>query len=240
MTTIDYDWADAQLRDFIEQIEETKKLRGDKNATARVKQYVPVVRGILMRIDPDLAQFKTGGLAVWDKALDAAHAGIGAITAATEVERRMGPPISRADLREFHPTVAGAARKAFGSEDYAQAVSLAAEQVVQEVKTRTGRADIGGTDVWRQAFSSKDPEPGKPRLRWPGDEKDAEVSGINEGLRHLAPGLQMTVRNPSIHHPGEPMARQAALERLSALSLLAGLVEQCDLVEVAADPEVSQ
>lgn len=238
MTTIDYVWAEDQLREFIEQIEETKKLRGaDRGATARVKQSVPVIREILLRLDPYLAQFKTGGFAVWDKALDAAHAGIGAIRAATEVEQKMGPPLSQSDLSEFHPAVAAVARKAFGSEDYTQAVSLAAEQVVQQVRTQTGRSDVVGTDVWKQAFSAKDPEVGKPRLRWPGDQKDVDVSGMNEGLRQLAPGLQMTVRNPSIHNPNEPMSRQAALERLSALSLLAGLVERCDLVEV---PEGSQ
>lgn len=238
MTTIDYPWAEAQLREFIDLIEEAKKLRGgDKGALPRVKQAVPAVRAILQRLDPDLAEFKTGGFAVWDKALDAAHGGIGAIKAATEVEEKMGPPISHADLSNMHPTVAGAARKAFGREEYTEAVGLAAEQVVQEVRARTERSDIVGTAVWQQAFSDKGPEPGKPRLRWPGDPDDVDARGMNEGLRHLGPGLQMTVRNPAAHNSQEPLTRQEAVERLSALSLLAGLVEKCDVIRVF---EVSQ
>lgn len=241
MTTPDYAWAEEQLRAFIHQIEETKKLRGgDKGALSEVKQAVPVVRAILQRLDPELAGFKTGGFAIWDKALDAAHAGIGVIKATTEVEARMGPPIGQDDLSNMHPTVVGAARKAFGREDFTEAVSLAAEQVVQEVRARTGRFDIVGTAVWQQAFSEKDPAAGKPRLRWPGDPSDVDVRGMTEGLRQLGPGLQLTVRNPAAHHSQDPLTRQEAMERLSALSLLAVLVEECEVVKTSDDEDPSQ
>lgn len=241
MTGTEYDWAEHQLREFITLIEDTKKLRGgNKNSTSRVKQEIPVIRQILLRLDPDLASFKTGGFAIWDKALDAAHAGIGAIKAANEVEKRMGPPLSHDDLSAFHPTVAGAARKAFCREDHTQAVSLAAEQVVQEARARTGRTDLVGVDIWRQAFSSSEPKVGAPRLRWPGDPSDVDVKGMNEGLRNLSQGLQIAVRNPSTHHPDGLMSRQEALERLAGLSLLATFVEQCDLVLAAgSDTEAS-
>lgn len=229
-----YEWAEHQLREFIALIEETKKFRGStKDAVARVKQEVPVVRQILLRLDPELAGFKTGGLAIWDKALDAAHAGIGAIKAATEVERRMGPSLPQTDLGALHPTVAGAARKSFSREDYSQAVSIAAEQVVQEARSRTGRTDLVGIDVWRQAFSSSPPSAGAPRLRWPGDPSDVDVRNMNEGLRDLAAGLQRTVRNTSAHHPDAGISREEAIERLAALSLLATFVERCEMISAS-------
>lgn len=101
--------------------------------------------------------------------------------------------------------------------------------------------ELTGVDVWQQAFSSDEPKPHAPRLRWPGDQDDADVRTMNNGLRNLSLGLQMTVRNPSTHRPDEPVSRQGALERLSALSLLATMVEQCDLVRGAdEDGEASQ
>ena len=238
MTTLDddqngYSWAEAELRAFIEAVDASKAFRprDSKEPIAKVKQMLPVVREILLRLDPRLADFKVGGLTGWDAAEDAAHAGIGAIKAATEVEARMGSPRGHSGLEGFHPTVQAAARKSFGNEDYTQAVSLAAEQVVQSVRAQTDRMELTGVDVWQQAFSSDEPKPDAPRLRWPGDKNNADVRTMNSGLRNLSLGLQMTVRNPSAHHPDEPESRQGALERLAALSLLATLIEQCDLVQ---------
>lgn len=104
-----YSWAEAELRAFIRAVDESKAFRprDSKAPTAKVKQSLPVVREILRRLDPTLVDFKVGGLAGWDAAADAAHAGIGAITAATEVEARMGPPRGHSSLEGFHPTVQG-------------------------------------------------------------------------------------------------------------------------------------
>jgi uncharacterized protein (TIGR02391 family) len=130
----------------------------------------------------------------------------------------------------MHPTVWGQSARLWRDGHYRQAVSAAADGVVQLVKSRTGRHDIEDTSQWQQAFSEKDPEPGKPRLRWPGDQADKTVTSMNSGLRQFAPGAQMTIRNPATHGPGE-LTQQEAVERLSVLSLLARWVDQCDLVE---------
>jgi hypothetical protein len=98
------------------------------------------------------------------------------------------------------------------------------------VKTRTRRNDIAEAALWQQVFSDREPQPGQPRLRWPGDPNDRNVSSMNAGLRSFAPGVQMTIRNSAAHGLGE-LGEQAALERLSALSLLARWVDECELVE---------
>lgn len=120
----------------------------------------------------------------------------------------------------MHPTVWGAAARLRGNGHFREAVAGAAEAVVLMVKTRTKRNHIAETSLWHQAFSDKDPQPGQPRLRWPGDPTDRDVSTMNAGLRSLAPGVQMTIRNSAAHGLGE-LDQQAALERLSNLSLLA-------------------
>lgn len=134
------------------------------------------------------------------------------------------------DVAQLHPAVWGQAARLWRDEHYRQAVSAAADGVVQLVKSRTGRGELEDTSQWQQAFSDKEPEPGKPRLRWPGDQTDRTVVSMNNGLRQFAPGAQMTIRNPATHGQGE-MAPQEALERLSVLSLLARWVDECDLVE---------
>jgi hypothetical protein len=56
---------------------------------------------------------------------------------------------------------------------------------------------------------------------------------MNDGLRQLAPGVHMTIRNPATHSTDE-LGEQEALERLAVLSLLARWVDDCRLDEVEA------
>lgn len=142
-----------------------------------------------------------------------------------EAER---PPSVGAEA--MHPTVWGAAGRLWRDGHFRQAVTASAEAVVLMVKNRTRRNDIAETALWQEAFSSKDPQPGKPRLRWPGNPTDRDVTTMTDGLRQFAPGVQMTIRNSAAHGVGE-FGEQNALERLSALSLLARWVDECELVE---------
>ncbi|WP_220096909.1 TIGR02391 family protein [Mycolicibacterium aurum] len=160
--------------------------------------------------------------------IDACNQMIGSLGELADRAEAEQPPT--VDVAEMHPAVWGQAARLWRDEHYRQAVSAAADGVVQLVKSRTGRRDIDDTSQWQQAFSKDDPEPGKPRLRWPGDQTDKTVVSMNNGLRQFAPGAQMTIRNPATHGPGE-MTPQEAVERLSVLSLLARWVDQCDLIE---------
>ncbi len=112
----------------------------------------------------------------------------------------------------MHSTVWGAAMRLWRDGHYRQAVAAAAEAIVLMLKTRTGRNDVAETALWQQTFSEKDPAPEQPRLRWPGDPNDRDISTMNAGLRFFAPGVQMTIRNAAAHGVGE-LDEQAALER---------------------------
>jgi uncharacterized protein (TIGR02391 family) len=164
--------------------------------------------------------------------VDACNQMIGSLEELAERAEAELPPT--VDVAEMHPAVWGQAARLWRDEHYRQAVSAATEGVVQLVKSRTGGPELDDTTRWNQAFSEKDPEPGRPRLRWPGDQTDRTVVSMNDGLRRFAPGAQLTIRNPVTHGPGE-MTQQEAVERLSVLSLLARWVDQCDLIE-ASDP----
>jgi hypothetical protein len=98
------------------------------------------------------------------------------------------------------------------------------------LKSRTKRNDVSSTSLWRETFSDRAPQMGKPRLRWPGDPADQDVITMTSGLLSFAPGVQMTIRNSAAHGLGE-LDEQVALEQLATLSLLARWVDECDLIE---------
>jgi uncharacterized protein (TIGR02391 family) len=160
--------------------------------------------------------------------IDACDQMIGALEGlADRAEAELPPTV---DVAQLHPAVWGQAARLWRDEHYRQAVSAAADGVVQLVKSRVGGTELDDTDRWNQAFSKDAPQPGRPRLRWPGDQADRTVVSMNDGLRRFAPGAQMTIRNPATHGPGE-ITPQEAVERLSVLSLLARWVDECELVE---------
>jgi uncharacterized protein (TIGR02391 family) len=160
--------------------------------------------------------------------IDACDQMIGSLESLAAQADAEAPPT--VDAAQMHPAVWGQAARLWRDGHYRQAVSAAADGVIGLVKARTGRNDVPDTSQWQQAFSKDDPEPGKPRLRWPGNQTDQTVKSMNDGLRQFAPGAQMTIRNPATHGPGE-LTQQEAVERLSVLSLLARWVDQCDLIE---------
>jgi hypothetical protein len=130
----------------------------------------------------------------------------------------------------MHPLIWGAASRLWRDSHFRQAVAAAAETLILHVKSRTGRNDVSETALWQETFSDKLPEPGKPRLRWPGDAIHRDVKSMNDGLRQFGPGVQMTIRNNAAHDTGE-MPEQHALERLATLSLLARWIDECELIE---------
>lgn len=165
------------------------------------------------------------------------------ISACVQMIGRLDDLIKKADAEAppsigaeaMHPIIWGAARRLWLDGHFRQAVSAAAESLIAQVKARTGRNDVSETALWQETFSNDSPRLGRPRLRWPGDSKDQDVKSMNDGLRQFAPGVQMTIRNSAAHGSVE-MSEQEALERLAALSLLAGWVENCELIEVDAHP----
>ena len=147
---------------------------------------------------------------------------------ALKAEAELPPTIGTPGM---HPLIWAAASRLWRDDHFRASVAAAADALVAQVKTLTGRNDVPETSLWQETFSEKDPQPGKPRLRWPGDPKDRNVRTMNEGLRLYAPGVQMTIRNPAAHSPDE-MLEQEALERLAALSLLGRWVDACQLITV--------
>jgi hypothetical protein len=116
--------------------------------------------------------------------LDACDHAIGRLEGLIMQAKAERPPSVGAEA--MHPTVWGAAARLWRDGHFRQAVAASAEAVVLMAKHRTERNDIAETALWQEAFSDKDPQPGKPRLRWPGNPNDRDVTTMNAGLRLFA------------------------------------------------------
>ncbi|GAA4784127.1 hypothetical protein GCM10023351_32070 [Microbacterium gilvum] len=133
----------------------------------------------------------------------------------------------------LHLLVWAAAQRLWNDGHLRQAVAAAAEAVNGQMKQLTKRNDASDTALWQQAFATGDAQPGKPRLRWPGNPDDQDVKTMRMGLVSFAPGVNMVIRNPATH-VADDFVEQDALEQLATLSVLAKFVDACEIE--SADP----
>lgn len=142
---------------------------------------------------------------------------------------------------QLHPVVWSAAAVHWTTHQHRVAVREAAEGLVLHWKQRLGRHDVDDTVFWQQTLSVGDPAPGKPKLAWPGDPDSKSGKSMRGGLEplakslvQLATGVNLTIRNITTH-TREELSEQEAMERLSAYSYLARLLDECEVRTVDSD-----
>ncbi|WP_369268649.1 TIGR02391 family protein [Streptomyces sp. R11] len=136
---------------------------------------------------------------------------------------------------ELHEVIWTAAAAHWTTHQYRVAVREASEALTVHWKACLGRNDVSDTSFWQQTLSEGEPEPGKPKLAWPGPAEDQTVKSMRGGLaplagalNNLATGLNLTVRNVSTHTRDE-LTEQEGMERLAAYSYFARLLDQCEI-----------
>lgn len=142
---------------------------------------------------------------------------------------------------QFHPVVWAGASAHWTTHQYRVAVREASEGLTVHWKERLRRSDVDDTVFWQQTLSPGAPEPGKPKLAWPGAAEDKTVKSMRGGLEPLAKalnalatGLNLTVRNVTTHTRSE-LSEQEAMERLAAYGYLARLLDQCEVAAADVD-----
>lgn len=138
---------------------------------------------------------------------------------------------------QLHPLIWSAAAAHWTTHQYRVAVREASEALTVYWKTKLGRKDVDDTVFWQQTLAPGEPEPGRPRLAWPGDPADKTTKSMRGGLEplakalnNLATGLNLTVRNVTTHTRDE-LSEQEGMERLAAYSYLARLLDKCEVHE---------
>ena len=83
---------------------------------------------------------------------------------------------------EMHDVVWAAAAAHWTTHQYRVAVREAAEALNSHWKNVLGRNDVTETEFWQQTLSAGDPLPGRPKLVWPGDDRDKTTRSMRGGL----------------------------------------------------------
>ncbi|MFJ9666620.1 TIGR02391 family protein [Streptomyces sp. NPDC101219] len=190
----------------------------------------PTIRKILGCLDPELTK---------DIDLDSGH---GQYVAVNQVRRALGmladmdewavrltpdAPALRAD--QLHPWVWDAARTFWESKHFRSAVHAAASSISDHLQNKLDRRDVTDAALVAEALSANAPEPGKPRLRMPGDPRDPDVKSRQRGALLLGQGAYSAFRNPAAHGVSD-LPEQEALEQLATFSGFARLVDQCHVI----------
>ena len=164
--------------------------------------------------------------------------GLGILEDRAVLRSKLAPdaPVLAAD--RMHPWVWEAARPLWEIQQFRQALLAATTAINAQLQAKVGRRDISDDKLIQECFSEKTPEPGKARLRVPGDQTDPTVQSRQRGTSQMALGCVWTIRNPAAHlatHDAGELDEQEAFEQLAALSALARFLDAC--LVLTADEE---
>jgi Protein of unknown function (Hypoth_ymh) len=241
--SVDYDWAASVLAQYVQFIDDAKKApwlsKDRRDAVRELKALRSTVNNILRSLGPGLGSITGPSLPVGTADAELVQRALHLIAGSRIMDgaqEQLGYPALPLPL--LHRLVFAPARLLWGSGNYRHAVSDAATNVSNFAQTRLGRHDISDKDLMAQAFSDKEPEQGKPRLRCPGDPASQDVRSQQNGALIFSQGCFQAIRNPAHHMTGDwnPVM---AFEQLAALSIVARWVSEWDLVQcVSPEPQV--
>ncbi|GAA4188833.1 hypothetical protein GCM10022288_15700 [Gryllotalpicola kribbensis] len=206
---------------------------GDAQLGDQLYKAEPTIKQILKKLDPALAESVDVGKVA------------GAATARRQVQRALGilenmdewakhlepdAPVLSAD--QLHPWVWEPAAPLWAAEAWQDAVLSAARVVNRRLQHLIDRHDIGESELLLQTFDLKEPAPGKPRLRFPGDRSTPTWRAQQEGAKFFGAGIFLAIRNVAAHEEAVAWTEHEALEQLASLSVLCRWIASCDVERV--------
>lgn len=217
--------------------EKQPPLSGDRRAVMRdVNRKLPAVNKILHSLAPDLQPVRASRvsehLAAWPL-VERVLRVFGSWEAMSSSQQLAGQPVL--PMSALDPVVSEVALPLWLAGKYRQAVNDAATSLCSFAQARIGRHDISDKDLMAQAFSDKEPEAGKSRLRCPGNPERETVRSQQEGARAFSIGTFQAIRNPAHHVTGDwnPVL---AFHHLAALSQVAYWFRNWDIARYTPPP----
>ena len=209
----------------------------------------PLIEDIAREVDPDgdLGRFQEhwdGRAWAWESAEDAVIRLIGILRRLDDRQAIFGPRGPVLSAEGLHEWVWDAATGLWDDRHFKQAVHSATARIEEHTQRKLGRTDISGADLFSQAFTSKQPETDKPRLRFTyftektsSGQTPQSWTSAHEGAMSFGRGCFQGIRNLQAHGTTE-LTEQEALEFLAALSVLARWVDKAEIVKAHADNSV--
>jgi uncharacterized protein (TIGR02391 family) len=135
----------------------------------------------------------------------------------------------------LHPVIWEAASGLWANGHHGEAVEAASKAVSGHIQDRLCRRDLDGQKLVEQAFSLKEPEVGRPRLRLCDQENPALFKDLHLGAMSLGKGCFALFRNVSVHGHSAADTPEEAFEQLAAFSAFVRLVDRADVVSAVED-----
>ncbi|WP_097966321.1 TIGR02391 family protein [Streptomyces sp. or20] len=237
MTQINREWAISKLSDYIEVASITFVPDGpgtigfwsfelDK-PRPQVQAATQIIEQVLDRVLPGwrTAEWKKPERQPFWREREAAHRAIAQLEAEQELADNLGSGAPQLDASTLHPWVWGSVQGLWGSGHYRQAVGVASVAVNAQSQAKLGRKDLSESKLLGDAFSTRDPEAGKPRLRLAPDDGSETWRSRHDGAAAFARGVYAAIRNPIAHEAGDELEENEALEQLAAFSVLARWID---------------
>jgi|SRR5665213_120682 len=240
MAALDVNWAIEQLRAFLHASEQVAPANSpgsgvvylglvQRESDDKVSGLAHVAEQILDRVLPEWRAARneqpSNSRAKWGNLRDWAGRGVVALEREDELSEKLGEDAPTLEANRLHAWVWLGAKSLWRSGHYAEAVTSAARQLNAETQNKLGRRDIGESKLFQEAFSTKPPEVGKPRLRLAVDDGSPGFIDRQAGAIQLAGGLYLGIRNIGSHEVVVEPSEDEALEQLAAFSVLARMVD---------------
>lgn len=168
----------------------------------------------------------------WAQTREACTRAVAQLQREQEIREKLGDGSPSVSMGGLHLWVWDAARTFWAQGAYRVAVREAASSLNAHAQAKVGRYDVADDALLGEVFSASEPSPIKPRLRLPNPDSNKTQDSRQRGARDLAQGCFWALRNPATHEV-EEWDEQIALEALCTLSLLARLIDECDVVRAA-------
>ncbi|WP_353961854.1 TIGR02391 family protein [Streptomyces sp. NBC_01481] len=114
-----------------------------------------------------------------------------------ELIENLGSGAPQLDAATLHPWVWGSVQGLWSSGHFREAVGMAAKAVNTQAQAKLGRKDLSEARLLGEAFSTKPPSGGHPRLRLGDDDGSDTFRSRHEGAASFARGVYSAIRNPS-------------------------------------------
>lgn len=188
-----------------------------------------VVERILDQTINDWRSLDAGKANRWVRHRTAALRAREALVRDQEIRENLGENAPELSAAKLHPWVWGGAKSLWQSGHHREAVEGASKKLNAETQKKVGRRDISETDLFKQAFSTDAPAPGKARLRRRPNDGSRTFESIQRGAMSFAEGIFAGIRNPFSHEADQELSEQETLEYLAALSVLARWVDKAEV-----------
>ena len=157
---------------------------------------------------------------------------IAQLEAEEELAENMGPQGPVLAAGALHQWVWDSAAPLWESGHLGEAVQAAARTENAHVQTKLGRRDASEWKLITDAFSTKDPQPGRPRLRLMEPDGSETFTNRHDGAVFFARGCYQALRNVLTHEIDQEPSEAYALQALAAFSLLASWIDEARVVSI--------